>query len=568
MNSVLKAYRADSRDTLPAKHRVLLVEDNPGDADLTSERLVDAPKFAFDILHVVTLADALTALNKTPVDAVIVDLNLPDSVGLETLISIKQAAGSAPIIVVSGMVDDTLRHHAMDAGATEVFTKHESNSRLFSRSVLYVIERNRAQEQRRQVETLLATTPDAILVVNQLGMVRYVNQAALQLFGRRREDFIGELLGFSARDVEPQEIVIPRQGDARLCEMRVVPFEWQGEPAVLGSIRDLTELKNSQREAIDGKKLAENRANTLRRLLNEIAALARTLGFADVGDATVPVLNARPDDVLSDETLAGVLTPFEAAFRGYAEANTKLAAQNRELSDAKTAIEAVNRELESFSYSVAHDLRGPLSVIDGFCYALLQDQADKFDDKGRKHLNFIREAATRMEQLINDLLQLAHISQADLKRSPVNISCLAWEVATELQVAYPDRQVEFIVSDGLTVEADANLIRIVLENLLGNAHKFTSKRHDARIKLGVLHESGEDVYFVHDNGAGFDSSRAGKLFGVFQRLHSQQEFKGTGIGLSIVKRIVERHGGKIWAESAPGEGATFFFSLQSSLPAP
>jgi PAS domain S-box-containing protein len=247
------------------RHRVLLVEDNPGDAELTAERLTEAPFSLFDIRQVNSLAEALAVLSVDPVDVVLLDLNLPDSQGLNSLIRIKSVAGDAPIIVLSGIVDKRLISEAMDKGAEDVFAKDDSRSRLFSRGVLYLLERNRAREQHRQIDKLLEATPDPILVVNVSGVVRYVNHAAILLFSRTREDFIGEPLGFAVRDGEPLEIPPTWHAGGRFCEVRVAPFERQGEPAFLVSIRDLTELRNSQREAVEKKDFAEARAGLLRK---------------------------------------------------------------------------------------------------------------------------------------------------------------------------------------------------------------------------------------------------------------------------------------------------------------
>lgn len=547
------------------RHRVLLVEDNPGDADVTAERLADAPVGSFTVRVASTLAETTDLLSSFAADAVILDLNLPDSRGLATLARVKEVAREAPIIVVSGAVDDTLKSEAISAGADEVFAKTEANSRLFSRSVLYVIERNRAREQHRRLETLLATTPDAILVVNTSGAVRYVNEAALALFGRTREDLLGELLGFSVRDGQPTEIVIPRPGRDRICEMRVVRFEWQGEAAFLGAIRDLTDLKSSQREATEKARLAEERAALLRRMLDEIAALARRLGLTDVASAPGPLLEERRTVPPSKETIAAALLPFEAAFRGYVESNARLAEQNHELANAKAATEAANRELDAFSYSVAHDLRAPLRAIDGFGQALAEDAQDALSGDARKHLDRIRDGAQRMGRLIDDLLHLSRVTRLELRRRTVDLSKLARIARLELQTAHRDRAVEFVFEESVVAEGDEHLLQIVFTNLIGNAWKFTGKTERPRIEFGRAHTNGEQAYFVRDNGAGFNPAYADKLFGVFQRLHSASEFDGTGVGLSIVRRVVQRHGGRIWADGAVGLGATFYFTLGQPL---
>jgi signal transduction histidine kinase len=563
----------DSTDLLSVKavdtksrHRILLVEDNPGDVYMASGNLMQTPFSTFEIIHAAQLAEAVTTLTTTRIDAIILDLNLPDSQGLDTLVTIKAAANGVPVIVVSGFVDDRLRAKASASGAEEIFAKNESNSRFFSRSVLYVIERFRAREQHRQLEKLLELNPDAVLVTGAGGVVRYVNQAALDLFSRKREDFVGELLGFSVQDGQPLEITIPRKAGERIGEMRVVPFDWHGEPAYLGAIRDITALKHSQQEALEKSRLADERAQLLRRLLQDITGLGSRLGLAEVATATNPLLDANLSGTPTAETWAKMLTPFESTFRGYVEANRKLSTQNQALVDAHASVESVNRDLEAFNYSVAHDLRGPLHNIAGFTSLLLSRTGDsEADNDSREILQMIQQSARRQEELISDLLELSKVTRAELRRSHVDVSGLARSVVAQLKQMHPERTAQFVIADQLCADVDRNLLQIILINLLGNAQKFTSHRDSGYVEFGLCERDSGNFFFVRDNGAGFNQAYAHRLFGVFQRLHPNDEFEGTGVGLSIVKRIVDRHGGQVWAEGALGAGATFFFSLGTPL---
>ncbi len=233
----------------------------------------------------------------------------------------------------------------------------------------------------------------------------------------------------------------------------------------------------------------------------------------------------------------------------------------RDLMEARDATEAANRELESFSYSVAHDLRAPLRSIDGFSQALLEDCHDKLDADGRKYLGFVRESAQLMADLIDDILNLSRVTRAELLRERIDVSALARTAWERVRAAEPERSVEIVIERDLVASGDARLIGVVFDNLLGNAFKFTRQREVARIEVGTVDVSGQRAYFVRDNGAGFDPRYASKLFGVFQRLHAATDFEGTGIGLATVQRIVHRHGGRVWGESAVGQGATFFFTL-------
>ena len=227
--------------------------------------------------------------------------------------------------------------------------------------------------------------------------------------------------------------------------------------------------------------------------------------------------------------------------------------------------EIAHRELESFSYSVAHDLRAPLRAIDGFSQALLDDYSPQLDDQGKDYLHRVRNGARRMAELIDDLLSLARVSRADLVRTDVDFTAAARQVGEEAKKQRnPAGALE--VTEGMRVHVDLRLVRVLLENLLSNAFKFSSKRPDARVEVGVQHQGADDVFYVRDNGAGFDLGAAKKLFTAFQRYHRPAEYEGTGIGLATAERIVNRHGGRIWAESTPGAGATFFFILERADP--
>jgi len=246
--------------------------------------------------------------------------------------------------------------------------------------------------------------------------------------------------------------------------------------------------------------------------------------------------------------------------RLYAELEDRVAARTRELEESNRRLQLTNRELESFSYAVAHDLRAPLRAIDGFSHALAEDCADAVDAVGRGYLDRIRANAQKMGKLIDALLALARVSRAELRREPVDLGAFARAALDHLRDGDPTRVVTAEIADGLVVEGDPALLATAIENLIANAWKFTATGGAARIEVGRERRDGRAVYFVRDDGVGFDMAYVEKLFGVFQRLHGA-EFDGTGIGLATVQRIVQRHGGTIWAEGAPGRGATFYLTL-------
>ncbi len=234
---------------------------------------------------------------------------------------------------------------------------------------------------------------------------------------------------------------------------------------------------------------------------------------------------------------------------------------------ARERADDMMRELEGFSWSVAHDLRAPLRIIDGYSQALAEDCSAALDGDGQRFLGYIRESTRQMGQLIDDLLTLSRVTRSEVRAEPVDLAQIARDAARRLAHLNPERAVTLALPPSIPALGDARLLRVVLDNLLGNAWKFSAQRGDARVEVGEALHDGERVFFVRDNGAGFDMTYADKLFGVFQRLHSAAEFDGTGVGLAIVRRIVRRHRGRVWADGAVGVGATFFFTLDSEAQA-
>ncbi|HHT9135383.1 MAG TPA: sensor histidine kinase [Candidatus Avalokitesvara rifleensis] len=241
--------------------------------------------------------------------------------------------------------------------------------------------------------------------------------------------------------------------------------------------------------------------------------------------------------------------------------NEELRTANEELERRTVVLESLQKELEAFTYSVSHDLRAPLRSIDGFSQAVLEDYADKLDEQGKNYLRKLRSASQHMAQLIDDMLELSRITRVQLQQEKVNLSAAVQAIAAELRERQPERRVEFIIAEGVVVDGDAKMLRMMLDKLLDNAWKFTGRHPSARIEFGVTEQEGKPVYFVRDDGAGFDMAHADKLFGAFQRLHTTTEFEGIGIGLSLAQRIILKHDGRIWAEGEVEKGATFYFTL-------
>ncbi|HSN25752.1 MAG TPA: ATP-binding protein [Kofleriaceae bacterium] len=307
------------------------------------------------------------------------------------------------------------------------------------------------------------------------------------------------------------------------------------------------EYKTALRDAVSGAgEVALAHAYELGRV-----AAAGGVGVVDL----VSIHQTALKEVLGDDApppevgqfVTEALSPFEMTHRGFREAHERL--------------EAAYRELEAFSYSVSHDLRAPLRTISAFTQALAEDLKFQLDDKARDHLRRVLAAAARMSDLIDALLELSQITRTQLGRHRIDLSQMAQGIIEDLRRRDVTRKLSADIKPDLVIDADARLMRIALENLIGNAWKFTANVERPKVTIGVQQIGGERVFFVRDNGAGFDMEHADRLFTPFQRLHASRDYAGTGIGLATVRRIIDRHGGRIWAEAAPGQGATFFFTL-------
>jgi len=277
-------------------------------------------------------------------------------------------------------------------------------------------------------------------------------------------------------------------------------------------------------------------------------------------------INAVPlrDEATGETRLLGVTRDITDRKRAEEAIHTLNAELEQRVKHRTAELETANRELEAFSYSVSHDLRAPLRAIDGFSQALLEDCAGQMNETGRNHLQRVRVSAQHMGVLIDDLLKLARVTRASLQPETVDLSAMARDIVAHLRETTSARAIQVEVADGLACFGDPGLLRVVLENLLGNAWKYTGKTAEAHIFFDAERRDGETVFRVRDNGVGFDMNFADKLFGAFQRLHRKEEFEGTGIGLATVARIIHRHGGRVWAEAEIGKGATIFFTLSES----
>ena len=393
-----------------------------------------------------------------------------------------------------------------------------------------VTERRRAEIELAESQALLQAAMDRSLAGIAIadapdGRLRYVNRAGLMIRGGATEDVVDQV--DAARYVASWRILHHDGTPYRTDEVPLARAVLYGETA--------------EAEFLIRRDDEEDRV---------VVARAAPIHDAD-GNVTAGVV------VFHD------VTERKAAEEEVCRLNDEL---ERRVVSRTQQLEAANRELEAFAYSVSHDLRAPLRAIDGFSAMVAEDAADRLTDEERANLQRVRAAAQRMARLIDDLLGLSRVSQRMLDREDVDVSALAGEVVAELRESDPLRRVDALVAPGLRAHADPVLLRLVLANLIGNAWKFTARRETAHVEVGAVETEGERAFFVRDDGVGFDMRHAAHLFGVFQRMHAAREFEGEGIGLATVKRLVARHGGRVWAEAEVGRGATFYFTLPG-LPA-
>ncbi len=500
--------------------RILIVDDDPVTRVILEEVLSDA---GYALATAASGEEALAKAAEFLPDLILLDVLMPGMDGFEVCRRLRSddQLGLVPVLIVTALDDQASRLRGLEAGADDFITKPFDATELSARvrTITRLDRYRRLQAEHARFERLVNLSPDGILIAEGGGNICLVNPAMLRLLGHEApEAMVGQpILSFLASDeigkyaaafddvmASPTAAVSFETGLQR-ADGSILPvdihagyFDWDGRPAVQLIVRDITGRVRAEQ--------ARQQAEREIRLMNEEL--------------------------------------------------------ERRVRERTAQLEAANSELESFSYSVSHDLRAPLRTVDGYSQALLEDGACLLDETGRQHINRIRSASQRMAHLIDGLLSLSRLSRTEMQVEPLSLSALARSITQELQQREPKRKVEFVIAEGLEARADARLMQAALENLLGNAWKYTSRHSRARIEFGAQPQaSGQQVFFVREDGAGFDMACADRLFVAFQRLHTAPEFAGDGIGLATVRRIIHRHGGRVWAEGAPEQEATFYFSL-------
>jgi PAS domain S-box-containing protein len=623
------------------KTHVLLIEDNPGDARLVVEMLKEAGGDGIVLDHADRLSTAVQKLSAQEPDAVLLDLNLPDSNGLDTFSQIHLRFSQTPLIVLTGLADEEVGTQAVHAGAQDYLVKGQFQASQLARSIRYAVERHRTAQALRRSEARLAglidSAMDAIITVEEEGRIILFNPAAEKMFGCSAAEAVGSLLDrfiskrWRAAHTEHLRafghsgVTSPKMGgDHTVFGLRADGIEFPAEVSISRQIspaghrlftailRDVTERKRTEAEHLRLMTSIEQCAETIiitdpkgtiqyvNPRFSEVSGYSReeAVGrnprllksgkhppefFKEFWKAIRAgqtwhgeIINRRKDGTLYTDELhvapvrdaAGNITHFISNQLDITErkrAEEEVRELNQELEarvKTRTAeLEAAITELEAFNSSVAHDLRSPLRHMAGFAKILVEEHGRELSLEAQEHLERIRSGAIRMGKLVDDLLDLARVGRRALNWQQTNLQELAAEVVRELEAETQGRQIEWRMGKLPLVVCDRALLKQAFYNLLSNAVKYTRRRNPAVIELGSSEEGGANPIFVRDNGVGFNMKHAGKLFGIFQRLHREEEFEGTGVGLAVVQRVINRHGGRVWAEAEPNRGASFYFTL-------
>ena len=534
----------------------LLRKREPGSASARSTTVLiidDSPTFREELKSVLessgyavvtagTGEEGLRAAVDARPAVIVVDGILPGIDGSTVIRRIRADAAlrSTPCILLTGSEERSDELKALDAGA-DAYVRKEEDTQIILARVTAVLRSAGSPSSARTTSSLLG--PKKILTVDD--SLTYLHEVAVQLRqegydvipARSGEEAL-ELLSVQSVDCILLDLVMPGLSGQETCRRIKGSAAWRDIPLIMHTALE------EQGAMIEGINAGADdyiaKSSDLEVLCARVRAQLRRKQFEDENRNIREQLLQKEVEVVAANS-ARELAEVRATF--------------------VDELKSKNIELEAFSYSVSHDLRAPLRSIDGFSKLLLDDYADKLDARGQDFLHLVRESAQRMGELIDDLLLLSRVGRADLSRDQIDLSDIARSVSEELNKRDPDRHVKWSIEDQLLVEADRGLMRVAFDNLLGNSWKFTAKVSAPRIEVGKDQQQGVAVFFVRDNGAGFNMEYAEKLFSPFQRLHTESEFAGTGIGLATVHRIVDRHGGRIWAESATDHGATFYFTI-------
>ncbi len=523
----------------PKQRAVLVIDDSPTFREELKSVLQSS---GYSVITAGTGEDGLRAAVDARPAVIVVDGVLPGIDGSTVIRRIRADAvlRATPCILLTGSEERSGELRALDAGA-DAYVRKEEDTEIILARVTAVLRSAGAPSAIGSTSSLLG--PKRILTVDD--SLTYLHEVAAHLRdegydvipAHSGEEAL-ELLSVQSVDCILLDMVMPGLSGQETCRRIKSSADWRDIPLIMHTA---LEEQDAMIEGINaGADDYIAKSSDLEVLRARVRAQLRRKQFEDENRSIREQLLQKELEV----TLANSARELAEARAGFVE-----------------ELERKNSELEAFSYSVSHDLRAPLRSIDGFSQILLHDYANQIDAKGQDYLRRVCDLAHRMSELIDDLLLLSRVARAELRREQIDLSGIAHAVLEELKRKDSDRQVELRIAGELLAEADSRLVRVAFENLLGNAWKFTAKTLNGWIELGVQKGEAGAVFFVRDNGAGFDMNYAENLFRPFQRLHTEEQFPGTGIGLATVHRIIDRHGGRIWAEGATDRGATFYFTI-------
>jgi len=551
--------QADNPLTAPPGRRVLIVEDDDGLRSLIAKTL---GKAGYETEGASSGAEALERCSVNPEGILLIDQGLPDMTGKSLVTALRQRGLEPSFLIITGQGDERLAVEMMKLGAFDYLTKDTelyerlplACAALFQR--MEIRARLQAAEQalsasEQRYQSITEQLTEMLFIHDLVGKILEVNRAAADGMGYTHQ----ELLGMSIFDLHATH-----EGEydtEKICR------QWMAWP--VGN-RVSFEREHRRKdgsvfpvEIITGKVILDG-SEVVIAIVQDITA--RKLAEEKIREDQIELQHLLAETEHSRQALLSVVEDQKAAEDQIRKLNIELEERVR---DRTAQLEFSNKELEAFSYSVSHDLRAPLRGIDGWSQALKEDYEDQLDEKGRQFIDRIRGETVRMGKLIEGLLDLSRITRLEMNLESLDLSALAQDIWDRSEKEDQRIQYQFTIQPDLVAAADRNLISIVLTNLIGNAVKFSSKNPHPIIEFGKATIDGNLTFFVRDNGAGFDMAFAKNLFGTFQRMHKQPEFPGTGVGLSTVQRIINRHGGKVWAEAKVNEGATFYFTLSEDI---
>ena len=522
---------------------ILHIEDDEVDAELVRQTLLRSD-LGCHVTLAMSRAEYTAALQRGGVDLILSDNRGYDFDGLEVLRTVRRHHPSVPFLFLSGSFEGKDTDKLKAEGASDCLLK--SDSEILVPAI------------RRALDKQAVDPRDT-----HIGQLERLLQV-IQTLGRARDmEAVVTLVCAEARRLAGSDAAVMSLREGELCyaigEDSATPF-WKGKRFPLQDTITGLVLEQGRPMVIDNMDESPVSPGMYRSGYARSAAVVPFGGPVPFG-ALASLWRGRHRPTEDEVRLLGMLADAAAVAIDNVRRQAEL---ERQLLDRRRDLEAVTKELEAFSYSVSHDLRGPLRSVSGFGKLLAKDYEDRLDEAGKNFLAYVTDGTLRIATLVDALLALSRVSRAPLVKSEVDLTALAEEVAAKLRRDDPVRRCEVKVAVGLRAQTDLALARILLESLLGNAWKFSSRRAEAHIEFGCVPEAGREVYYVKDDGAGFEMAYADKLFTPFQRQHRQDEFEGAGVGLATAQRIVMRHGGRIWAEAVEGEGATFFFTLEDS----